>query len=123
MKKTGNAFVHFLSACRNSAAGVVSVFRHETAFRQEVLLAVPHFILLYGLGFSASVWLFLTALLGGVLALELVNSAVESVVDLVSPGYHELAKRAKDAASAAVGVALAVYGGAWAVLLIQRIGR
>lgn len=111
---------HMTAAFGYSVAGIAATFRHETAFRQEVALVVPHVILLFLLQGSALCWIVLTALLGVVLSLELLNTAIECVVDLVSPEFHELAKRAKDAASAAVGVTLAVYALAWVVLAVNR---
>jgi diacylglycerol kinase (ATP) len=51
---------------------------------------------------------------------ELLNSAVEAVVDLASPGFHELAGRAKDLASAAVTISLVIYGASWLYLLITN---
>jgi diacylglycerol kinase (ATP) len=56
-----------------------------------------------------------------VLVVELLNSAVEAVVDRASPEHHELAKRAKDYASAAVMIALAVTGLVWVLLLLPRL--
>jgi diacylglycerol kinase (ATP) len=56
-----------------------------------------------------------------VLVVELLNSAVEAVVDRASPEHHELAKRAKDYGSAAVMIALAVTGLVWVLLLLPRL--
>ena len=55
-----------------------------------------------------------------VLVVELLNSAIEAVVDRVSLELHELAKRAKDYGSAAVLIALLWCGGIWAAVLYQR---
>ena len=56
----------------------------------------------------------------GVLITELLNSAIEAVVDRVGLERHELAARAKDIASAAVLLALLVCGGVWAAALWHR---
>lgn len=120
MKTTNRDGARLVGACKHSAAGLASTFRNEVAFRQELVLAVPHFLLLYFIGFPVWVWVALTALLGLVMAVELLNTAVECVVDLVSPGYHELAKRAKDAASAAVSVCLAIYLVSWSIVVAGR---
>jgi diacylglycerol kinase (ATP) len=56
-----------------------------------------------------------------VLAAELLNSAVEAVVDLVSPDFHELAGRAKDLGSAAVFLLLVMMGLCWALVLLPRV--
>lgn len=63
-------------------------------------------------------WAVLAITVGVILALEAVNSAVEAVVDLVSPDYHDLARIAKDCAAGAMvftvlgalGVAAAIFG-------------
>lgn len=63
-------------------------------------------ILVVLLGFFLEVskveWLFLLLLIGGVISLELINSSIENLVDLVTAEYHPLAKKAKDMAAAAV---------------------
>lgn len=63
-------------------------------------------ILVVLLGFFLEVsiveWLFLLLLIGGVVSLELINSSIENLVDLVTEEYHPLAKKAKDMAAAAV---------------------
>lgn len=54
------------------------------------------------LGIERWQWVAIVGCIAGVMALELVNTAIESVVDLASPGHHALAKRAKDAAAGGV---------------------
>ena len=90
------------NALHYSMAGLQAAFRHEDAFRQELLLSVllisaSFFLPVSGLGRAlmiGSVFL--------VLIVELLNSAVEAVVDRVSLEHHILSKRAKDVGSAAV---------------------
>lgn len=92
----------------------------EKAFRQEALLAL---VLL-----PASLWLgagwLETAVLAAtvvlVLIVELLNSAIEAVVDRIGPEAHELSGRAKDLASAAVFLALLLAAAAWAAVAMQR---
>lgn len=91
-----------LHSFRYALEGLFWVWRNERNFRVEAVIGV----LALGLGSYLQVNLVPLVLVSGlVLALELLNSAVESVVDLVSPGYHPLAKRAKDAGAGAVLVA------------------
>jgi diacylglycerol kinase len=71
------------------------------------------------LGFWPAVLLNLLWL--ALLTVELLNSSLEAVVDLASPEYHPLAKRAKDLASAAVGIALLVYLIAWVAAILNTI--
>ena len=89
-----------------SLNGLRFAISNETAFRQEacilvvllvVLLFLPLSLLWKGLLFFATT---------SVLVVELLNSAIETVVDIASPEYHELAKRAKDLGSAAVLVSI-----------------
>ena len=54
------------------------------------------------IGLQTWEWSVILILIGAVIALEFMNSAIESVVDLASPEYHDLAKRAKDYAAASV---------------------
>ena len=100
-----------------SFEGLTAAYRHEDAFRQEVLLALlliplAFFLPASGLGKAlmiASVFL--------VLIVELLNSAVEATVDRVSLEQHRLAKRAKDIGSAAVMMSLANVVVVWLLVL------
>ena len=100
-----------------SLEGLAAAYREETAFRQEVWLAavmIPLALL------SASTLTQKALLIGSVLlvlAVELLNSAVEAAVDRISLESHSLAKRAKDTGSAAVLVALVNCGLVWALVL------
>jgi diacylglycerol kinase (ATP) len=103
-----------------SLDGLTSAYCGESAFRQEIWLAV----LLVPLAFWVGQTWVETALLAGsvmlVLIVELLNSAVEATVDRISFDLHELAKRAKDFGSAAVFLSLAVTGAIWAAALWHR---
>lgn len=85
--------------------GLKRTYRREPNFRRELLVAALALGLALWLGAPLAPILAMCAV---VLGLELVNSAVEAVVDLASPEQHELAAAAKDAAAAAVLVAAAV---------------
>ena len=120
MKETRRGLAHLSAAAKNSFAGLLCAFRREAAFRQEIFLGVLHFILLAVLPVSWLERILLTAAWLLWLAVELLNSAVEEVVDLVSPGWNEFAKRAKDYASAAVCCAICIFAGGW-IALAARI--
>jgi diacylglycerol kinase (ATP) len=108
-----------LSATRNSLDGFVAAFRHEDAFRQELVMAavlVPLGLFLGADGFERA--LLVTSVLL-VLIVELLNSAVEAAVDRISFDDHLLAKRAKDIGSAAVMLSLATAGIVWLLVLIR----
>ena len=110
-----------LNATRYSLEGVAAAARHEAAFRQELLLAAVLVPLGLWLGADGVERALLAGSVLMVLVVELLNSAVEAVVDRASPEHHELAKRAKDYGSAAVMIALAVTGLVWVLLLLPRL--
>jgi len=100
-----------------SMTGLRTALAHEAAFRQEVALAVvlvPVAMLanVSALERAVLVWAVLF-----VLAIELINSAVEAAIDRVSLENHPLAKRAKDLGSAAVFVSLVSLIAVWALIL------
>jgi diacylglycerol kinase (ATP) len=108
---------HLLRSCGYTANGLREACR-EAAFRQELALGVIVLPLSWLLSFSPLVSLFLDSLWVFLLVTELLNTAIEAIVDLASPGYHELAKRSKDLASAAVGLAIAANLFAWLIACI-----
>jgi len=101
-----------------SLAGLRVTYEHEAAFRQEVLLAailIPVAFLLPASGIGKALMVASVLL---VLIVELLNSAVEAVVDRISFERHELAKRAKDIGSAAVMLALINVPVVWLLVLL-----
>ena len=108
-----------IAAWGYSLAGLSFALRRETPFRQELLLYI---FLLGALPFMPLPGLYklvLLALNTLVLIVELLNSAIEKVVDLASPDYHHLAKQAKDLGSAAVLLALLLALSGWLVALVK----
>ncbi|MBK9445335.1 MAG: diacylglycerol kinase [Betaproteobacteria bacterium] len=109
-----------INAFGYSRDGFAAAWKHEAAFREELMLAA--------IAIPAGLWLgrngIERALLVGtiliVLIVELLNSAVEAVVDRVSAERHELSKRAKDIGSAAVLVTLMLAAAVWALILIPH---
>ena len=107
-------------AARYSFAGLRSAVAGEAAFRQELILAA--------LLTPAAIWLgengVERALMVGVLLLvlivELVNSAIEAVVDRVGKEFHDLSGRAKDLGSAAVFISLVAVPIVWGLVLLDR---
>jgi diacylglycerol kinase (ATP) len=113
-------FRRIVHATGHSVAGLSAAFRHESAFRQECALAVVLLPAALWLGRS---WIEVALLAGSVMAVlivELLNSAVETVVDRISPDLHPLSKRAKDIGSAAVMLSLLTCALLWGALLWQR---
>jgi diacylglycerol kinase (ATP) len=99
--------------------GLGAAWRNEAAFREEVLLAAVAIPLALFLGRTGVERALMVGSILLVLIVEILNSAVEAVVDKASPERHELAKRAKDMGSAAVFLALANAAVIWAFVLFS----
>jgi len=111
LRRIGNAVLY-------SFAGLAAAYRHEDAFRQELLLAcllIPTALILPATGPGKALMIASVLL---VLIVELLNSAVEATVDRVSLDHHLLAKRAKDIGSAAVMISLANVIAVWSLVLL-----
>ncbi len=103
-----------------SLRGIRACYRHEAAFRQELLVALLVVPLGLWLGeggvekaLLAGSWLF-------VMVVELINSALEAAVDRFGPEHHELSGRAKDSGSASVLLSIALALLIWALILLTR---
>ncbi len=107
-----------INALRWTARGLGSTFKHEEAFRQEVYLCLVLAPLGLWLGESGVERALLVGPLLIVLIVELLNSAIESVVDRISTDHHKLSGRAKDQGSAAVFVALSLVALSWGLVLL-----
>ena len=105
-------------ACFNSCAGLAGAFRHESAFRQEVLLAAVLIPVACLVPVSPVERALLSATVLLVMVVELVNTAIEGAIDRISLERHPLSKRAKDTGSAAVLVALVLLATVWAIVLV-----
>lgn len=103
-----------------SMDGFKSAWQQEHAFRQELLLVVAGTLTALFLPVSAFEKLMLIAVLILVLIVELLNSAIEAVVDRVSLERHALSKNAKDFGSAAVFLTLVIAVATWGVVLFNR---
>ena len=106
------------NALHYSLAGLSAAFKHEDAFRQEVLLAAVLIPLALFLPASGTGHALMIAAVLLVMIVELLNSAIEATVDRVSIENHPLAKRAKDIGSAAVFIALLNVVIVWALVLL-----
>jgi undecaprenol kinase len=82
--------------------GVLATFRTEASFRTQLVFGLAAFILLLLLRPHAYWWALVAVTTGGVLATELINTALEAVVDHLHPSEHPMIGRAKDCASGAV---------------------
>ncbi len=116
--KTGIARV--IDAFRYSMQGFAAAWRFEAAFRQEVVLAL---VLIPGAFWLATNHIELILLIASVfwvVMAELVNSAVEAVVDRIGPEANPLSGRAKDIGSALVFISLVLLAVVWAIVAANR---
>ncbi len=119
--KTG--ILRIWHAYLNSCAGLADAFRHESAFRQEVLLAAILIPTALFVPVAPVERALLVAVVLLVLIVELLNTGVEAAIDRISFERHPLSKRAKDIGSAAVLISLLVVVLVWGVILIPRFLR
>ena len=116
--KARSPFARLWNALFYSLNGISAALRHEDAFRLEIILAlvlVPIALQTPASGLGKAVMIASVLL---VLIVELVNSAIEAVVDRISLEDHVLAKRAKDMGSAAVMIALLNVPVVWLLILL-----
>ncbi|RMX07660.1 diacylglycerol kinase [Corticibacter populi] len=109
-----------VSAFRNSMAGFAAVWQ-EPAFRQESALALVLVPAAFWVGQSWVEVALLCALVLLVLVVEILNSAIEAVVDRVGPEWHALSKSAKDMGSAAVLLSLLLCALVWGWAIYERL--
>ncbi|MFM7226978.1 MAG: diacylglycerol kinase [Betaproteobacteria bacterium] len=119
--KSKSGIKRVFSAFFYSIDGFRAAWRYEHAFRQELMIAIPGVILALLLPVSRLEKLALIASLVLVLIVELLNSAIEAVVDRVSLDRHSLSKNAKDLGSAAVMLSFALALATWSVVLYPLV--
>ena len=121
MSKPGHTgFQRVFKATVYSWQGFQAAWKNESAFRQEVTIGLVLLPLAFVIGESMLQVAVLISMLAVVLITELLNSAVEAVVDRVGDEYHDLAGRAKDMGSAAVFVSLALVVIVWTMMFIKN---
>ena len=115
--KTG--FKRLMNAFSYSIAGTLAAFKHEDAFRQEVVLAVVLTPVALYFGETAIDQALMISSLLFIIIVELLNSSIEATVDRISVKHHKLAKRAKDIGSAAVFFSLINAAVIWFLILVK----
>ena len=115
--KTG--FKRLINAFGYSIAGTLAAFKHEDAFRQEVILSAILIPLALYLGQTGIEQALMIASIILVIIVELLNSSLEATVDRISVKRHKLAKRAKDIGSAAVFFSLINATVIWFLILVK----
>ncbi|MBY6284232.1 diacylglycerol kinase [Neisseria flava] len=116
-KKGKSGIKRIINAFGYSKDGLAAAYRYESAFRQVLWLNLILIVLTFILNFDSATKMLLIIASFVSLITELFNTAVEAAVDHTSTEKHELAKRAKDAGSAAQLLALTMLGIVWAIAL------
>ena len=114
-KTTGLA--HLINSTKYSLQGLKSAFKNETAFRHECFLACILIPLAFFLGETKIEIILMLSSVLLVMALELLNSSVEAVVDRIGTERHELSGRAKDQGSASGLSGLCIVAVVWGGML------
>jgi diacylglycerol kinase (ATP) len=112
IKRLANAFKY-------SVAGTLAAFKHEDAFRQEVILSIVLIPLAIYLGETTTEQALMITSVILIIIVELLNSSVEATVDRISVKRHKLAKRAKDIGSAAVFFSIVNASVIWFLILVK----
>lgn len=123
MKPAVTGIRRLMNASRYSWQGLTAAWQSEAAIRQEIIaltILLPIAVLLPVSPIEKALLIF-SALL--VLVVELINSALEAVVDRIGAELHELSGKAKDVGSAAVLVALVMAGLVWLIILLPLLKR
>ncbi len=115
--KSKKGVARLVRALRYSLQGIAACYRNEEAFRQEAIVFAVLLVVILLIPVSGIIKLLLFSVNSLVLIVELLNSAVEAIVDRVSPEYDELAGRAKDMGSAAVLLSLIAAAAVWVYAL------
>ena len=119
MKPQHSPLQRIWKACFYSRDGLVAAIKNEAAFRQELILFFIALPLIFFIPLSLEAKLLLLMAHSIVLIVEILNSAIETVVDLATPEFSQLAKRAKDMGSAAVFLSLLLVSCLWGILIIS----
>ena len=119
-RKNENIFRHIRNAVIYSFAGFKSAWNNEMAFRLETIVIALMLPVGIWLGQTVVEWALLVGSVMLVLITELLNSAVETVVDRIGAEQHILSKQAKDLGSAAAALSMLVAAIVWALIAYER---
>jgi len=113
MKREDNGLKGLMAATGYSIKGIRACWQNEAAFRADVVVSALLFLASFFVAVSVEQWLLLTSPLVLIIIVELLNSAIENVVDRIGHEFHDLSGRAKDMGSAAVFFCWVIIGMAW----------
>jgi len=120
MKPGLSGVARIMAATRNSLRGIRDAWRHESAFRQDSFISTLLLLLSFWLAQTIVEWLLLIMPLFLLLIVEILNSAIENVVDRIGDEQHILSGRAKDMASSAVMFCLILIAIVWLSIAWSR---
>ncbi|WP_343817338.1 diacylglycerol kinase [Colwellia asteriadis] len=118
-KPNGSGGARIVKATYCSFLGFKAAFKHEAAFRQELLLCVILLPFSFIVAATLTQWLLLIFTLAFLLFAEIINSAIEALADRISLEHHELIGRAKDLGSAGVFIAMFMVVLVWSATIIR----
>lgn len=121
MKSDATGIKRILKAFRYSFDGFVSAFRSEAAFRQDVAFCLVMGVVTFFLPVQKTELVLLILPLFLILMAELVNTAIECVVDRIGGEYHILSKKAKDIGSLLVLLAFVCWAVFWGIILLPLV--
>ncbi|MDR0217426.1 MAG: diacylglycerol kinase [Enterobacteriaceae bacterium] len=116
MANSSTGINRIIKAAGYSIKGIKAAWKNEAAFRQEGVLAILAVIVAFLFDFNLIERLFLISSIILVVIVELLNSAIEAVVDRIGSEYHELSGRAKDMGSAAVFITVILALFIWGII-------
>ncbi|HDW8061446.1 TPA: diacylglycerol kinase [Yersinia enterocolitica] len=122
MANQSTGLTRIYKAAGYSVKGLTAAWKNEAAFRQEAVAAILAIILAFWLDVDATARILLIASVVLVIIVEVINSAIEAVVDRIGSELHELSGRAKDMGSAAVFLAILLALFIWVTVLWPHVG-
>ena len=120
MKPGLTGITRIIAASKNSLKGIRDCWCYESAFRQNSVLSIVLLILSFYLAQTVVEWLILVSPLFLLAIVELLNSAIENIVDRIGPEHHILSGRAKDMGSAGTMFCLILIATVWLSMTWSR---
>ncbi|WP_445496111.1 diacylglycerol kinase [Photorhabdus sp. SF281] len=117
MANQSKGLTRIIKATGYSMKGLRAAWQNEAAFRQEIIVAILAVIVAFYLNISAIERILLIGSVMLVVIVEILNSAIEAVVDRIGSEFHELSGRAKDMGSAAVFLTMLLSLIVWSTVL------
>ncbi|MBD9552697.1 diacylglycerol kinase [Pantoea sp. PNT01] len=117
MANNATGLIRIVKAAGYSWQGLRAAWQHEAAFRQETLAALAAIIIACWLDVDVIARILMIGAVVLVVIVEILNSAIEAVVDRIGQEHHPLAGRAKDMGSAAVLISILLALFVWVALL------